>query len=110
PLESNAGTEGLLESNFERSKAMLREAGYDGTPVVLMQATDVNVLNNLGPVAKSLLEKGGFKVDLQAMDWQTLVTRRTKREPPAQGGWNAFMTGWVAADMLNPVMMGFLNA
>jgi peptide/nickel transport system substrate-binding protein len=108
--ESLAGTEGLFESSFEKSKALLKEAGYDGTPVVLMQATDVIVLTNLGPVTKTLLEKGGFKVDMLAMDWQTLVSRRTKREAPAQGGWNAFLTGWGAADILDPVMMGFMNA
>ena len=26
------------------------------------------------------------------MDWQTLVTRVAKKEPPAQGGWNGFVT------------------
>jgi len=39
-----------------------------------------------------------------------LVARRAKKEPPAQGGWNAFLTSWVAADILNPVMAGFFNA
>jgi len=47
---------------------------------------------------------------MKSMGWQTLVSRRAKKDPPAQGGWNAFLTGWVAADMLNPVMTGFLNA
>ena len=61
-------------------------------------------------MAKNLLEKGGFKVDMQSMDWQTLVARRAKKDPPAQGGWHAFLTSWVAADILNPVMAGFLNA
>ena len=31
------------------------------------------------------LEKAGFKVDMQSMDWQTLVTRRTKKDPPDKG-------------------------
>jgi peptide/nickel transport system substrate-binding protein len=75
-----------------------------------MHSTDLAVLNNLAPVAKSLLEKGGFKVDMHSMDWQTLVARRAKKDPPSAGGWNAFLTSWVAADILNPVMMGFLNA
>ena len=110
PLESTKGMEGLLESNFEKSKALLKEAGYDGTPIVLMHSTDLAVLTNLAPVAKNLLEKGGFKVDMQSMDWQTLVARRAKKDPPAQGGWHAFLTSWVAADILNPVMAGFLNA
>jgi len=110
PLESTKGMDGLLDSNMDRAKALLKEAGYDGTPVVLMQSTDLVVLTNLAPVAKSLLERAGFKVDMQSMDWQTLVARRAKKDPPAQGGWNAFLTGWVAADILNPVMAGFLNA
>lgn len=110
PLESTKGMEGLLESNFEKSKALLKEAGYDGTPVVLMQSTDLAVLTNLAPVAKNLLEKGGFKVDMVSMDWQTLVARRAKKDVPAQGGWHAFLTSWVAADILNPVMAGFFNA
>ena len=36
-----------------------------------MHSTDLQVLTNLAPVAKSLLEKAGFKVDMQSMDWQT---------------------------------------
>jgi peptide/nickel transport system substrate-binding protein len=111
PLESTKAMEGgRLESNFDRAKALLREAGYDGTPVVLMQSTDLVVLTNLAPVAKDLLERAGFKVDMQSMDWQTLVARRSKRDLPNTGGWNAFLTSWVAADILNPVMAGFFNS
>jgi len=56
------------------------------------------------------MEKAGFKVDLQAMDWQTLVTRRTKKDPPAAGGWSAFLTSWASVDILDPVATSFLNA
>ena len=56
------------------------------------------------------MERAGLKVDMQSMDWQTLVTRVAKKESPAQGGWSAFVTAWAAADILNPVMTGFLNA
>ena len=110
PLESTKGMDGLLESNFAKARALIKEAGYDGTPVVLLHSTDVAVLANLAPVAKSLMEKAGLKVDMLSMDWQTLVTRVARKEPPAQGGWNAFVTAWAAADILNPVMTGFLNA
>jgi peptide/nickel transport system substrate-binding protein len=47
---------------------------------------------------------------MQSMDWQTLVARRAKKDPPDKGGWHAFLTSWVAADILNPVMAGFFNA
>ena len=110
PNESFKGMDGFLDSNFEKAKALLKEAGYDGTPIVLLHSTDLAVLTNLGPVAKNLMEKAGFKVDMQSMDWQTLVSRRAKRDPPAQGGWHAFLTSWTAADILNPVSAGFINA
>ena len=90
PLETSKGWEDKLESNAAKAKELLQQAGYDGTPVVLMQSTDIASLSNLAPVAKSLLEKAGFKVDLQAMDWQTLVARRAKKDAPAAGGWNVY--------------------
>ncbi len=110
PLATDAGMEGLLESNFKKSEDLLRQAGYDGTPIVLMHSTDLAVLTNLAPVAKSLMEKGGFKVDMQSMDWQTLVARRAKKDPASAGGWHAFLTSWVAADITNPVTAAFFNS
>src|SRR5256712_12482590 len=112
PLESRKGFDAgfLVESNVAKARALLQEAGYDGTPIVLMHSTDLAVLTNLAPVAKSLLERAGFKVDMQSMDWQTLVSRRAKKDSPAAGGWHAFLTSWVSADILNPVMAGFLHS
>ncbi len=110
PFATTAGLEDKLESNFAKSKQLLAEAKYDGTPILLMHSTDLQILTNLAPVAKSLLEKGGFKVDMQSMDWQTLVARRAKKDPPNAGGWHMFLTSWVSADLLNPIMTGFLNA
>jgi len=109
-LASEKGMEDAFDSNFKKAQELLKEGGYDGTPVVLMHSTDLVALSNLAPVAKSLMERAGFKVDMQSMDWQTLVARRAKRHPPDAGGWNAFLTGWVSADILNPVMTGFVNA
>jgi peptide/nickel transport system substrate-binding protein len=110
PLETTKGWEDKLDSNVAKAKALLAEAGYDGTPVVLMQSTDISSLSNLAPVAKSLMEKAGLKVDLQAMDWQTLVSRRAKKDPPAAGGWSVFLTSWGSVDVLDPVSTNFLNA
>ena len=107
---TDKGGEVMLVSDAEGAKKLLAEAGYDGTPVVLMHSTDLIVLTNLAPVAKQLLERGGFKVDMQSMDWQTLVARRAKKDKPADGGWNAFMTSWVSADILNPISTAGLNA
>ena len=110
PYASTAGMDGLLTSNAAKAQALLKEAGYDGTPIVLMHSTDLKILTNLAPVAKAQMEKAGFKVDMQSMDWQTLVARRAKKDEPTAGGWHAFLTAWVAADVLNPVAQAYLNS
>ncbi len=104
---SDAGVADKLTGNVEKAKALLKEGGYDGTPVVLMQATDLLSVRNLGPVAKQQLEAVGFKVDLQMMDWQTVVARRTKKDAPSAGGWNAFFTSMVTADAQHPIANQF---
>ena len=110
PLENSAGMDGILESRFDESQKILKEAGYDGTPIVLLQSTDLAVLTNLAPVAKTLLERGGFKVDMQSMDWQTLVSRRTKKDPVAQGGWNIAMTAAAVVLLIDPVNNHYAEA
>ena len=110
PFESTVGTEGILQSNFAESQKLLKEAGYDGKPIVLMQTTDLGELANLAPVAKSLLERGGFKVDLQSMDWQTQVTRRAKKVPVDQGGWNISMTAASVVLLSDPIVNHYTEA
>ena len=110
PLESTKGWDDKVGSNITKARDLLQQAGYDGTPVALMQSTDVPSLANLAPVAKSLMEKAGIKVDMQAMDWQTLVSRRAKKDAPANGGWSAYLTSWGSVDVLDPVSTNFLNA
>ena len=110
PLATEKGMEALMKSNFAKSKELLKEAGYDGTPIVLMQSTTLAVLTNIAPVTKALLEQGGFKVDMQSMDWQTLVNRRTKKEAANQGGWNVFHTYSVSADATNPINNTYFTA
>ena len=75
-----------------------------------MHSTDLYVLANLAPVAKALLEKAGMKVDMQSMDWQTLVSRRARKDPPDKGGWNAFLTSSGALDIVDPLSNAYINA
>jgi peptide/nickel transport system substrate-binding protein len=110
PLESTKGWEDKVKGNVTKAKELLKEAGYDGSPVVLMHQTDTANHNQLATVAKPQLEAAGFKVDLQAMDWQTLVSRRAKKDSLDKGGWSAFFTSWGSPDVLTPVSAAFLNA
>jgi peptide/nickel transport system substrate-binding protein len=108
-MATDLGAEGLMEGNIERAKELMAEGGYDGTPVVIMQPTDNPVLKPLADVTAQALREAGFKVDLQAMDWQTLVSRRSQKIPPSEGGWNLFHTQWIGADVLNPIVtVGFI--
>ncbi|WP_454626747.1 ABC transporter substrate-binding protein [Bradyrhizobium cenepequi] len=105
PLETDVGAETLIKGNgMAQAKKLLAESGYDGTPVVIMAPGDVTTLKAQPIVAAQLLREAGFKVDLQATDWQTVVTRRASQKPPKEGGWNMFFTNWVAADVANPVV------
>jgi len=92
----------LIKPNLEKARALLKESGYDGTPIAMLAQTDLQSSNKLQPVAKQQLERAGFKVDLLAMDWQTVVSRRARKEPPAQGGWNIFFTTNITLDSDNP--------
>jgi peptide/nickel transport system substrate-binding protein len=69
----------------------------------VMKPTDLASIQKLPDVAAQLLRQAGFKVDLQAMDWQTLVGRRAKKDPIDKGGWHMFLTAWQAHDIWNPI-------
>jgi peptide/nickel transport system substrate-binding protein len=110
PYASAAGSEIQSKSNMRQAQELLKKSGYDGTPVVIMKPTDLASIDKLPEVAAQLMRQAGFKVDLQAMDWQTLVSRRAKKEPPRDGGWNMFCTAWVAPDIWNPINNAALPA
>ena len=109
-LASEEGMKDVLNGDIARAKELLKEAGYDGTPVVLLHSTDIVVMTNLAPVAKAQLEAVGFKVDMQSMDFSTLSVRRTKKDPPDKGGWSAYLTSFLAVDVMNPIIAGLFNA
>jgi peptide/nickel transport system substrate-binding protein len=110
PLGDESGSETLTSSgDVEGAKKLLQEAGYDGTPVVIMQPTDVVTLTAQPVVAAQALRKAGFNVDMQAMDWQTLVTRRASQSKPSEGGWNIFFTNWMVPEINSPLISPMLN-
>lgn len=110
PLASDVGSETLTKGNgMDQAKALLAEAGYDGTPIVIMHPTDVGTLRTQPVVVAQAMRDAGFVVDLQAMDWQTLVGKRASQASIADGGWHMFMTNWVGADVFNPLVNNMVN-
>src|SRR3569833_3156110 len=104
PLATDVGSGTLTKGgSMAEAKKLLAESGYDGTPVVIMAPGDVVTLKAQPIVAAQLLRDAGFKVDVQATDWQTVVSRRASQKPPKEGGWNMFFTNWAGADVMNPI-------
>ena len=105
PLATEEGGETLVKGNgMAEAKKLLAESGYDGTPIVIMAPGDVVTLKAQPIVAAQLLREAGFKVDVQATDWGTVISRRTSQKPVKEGGWNMFFTNWAGADVINPIV------
>jgi peptide/nickel transport system substrate-binding protein len=105
PMANTAGSEALTgKRDFDKAKQLVKEAGYKGEKIVILDAVDQPVAHAPALVVADLLQKLGLNVELQAMDWGTLVTRRASMEPIDKGGWSIFCTGWVGADLLDPAV------
>jgi len=103
PFASDVNTDRILNRDVEAAKALLDEAGYDGTPVLILHVTDIASHDAAYSVLKPMLEEAGFVVEEQISDWATVATRRASKEPVENGGWNLFFTGWGYIDQINPM-------
>ncbi|KAA3441955.1 peptide ABC transporter substrate-binding protein [Mesorhizobium sp. SARCC-RB16n] len=95
-------------ADFDKAKELLKEAGYDGKPIVILDPTDWPEAHVRSLYMAQQLRKAGAQVDLQAMDWSTLTSRRTSKAPASEGGWNLFpniMEGGPASSPLTHLML-----
>jgi peptide/nickel transport system substrate-binding protein len=111
PMASNAGAVPLDgPRNLAKAKELIKEAGYKGESVVLLDPTDFAVLHSLALVTNDLLHRLGINVEMQAMDWGTLVARRASKAPIDKGGWNIFLTAFPGIAILDPAVAAPLRA
>ena len=93
PLANEAGIDALSEPrDYNKVKRDLAEAGYGGEPVVVLAVSDNAYFVSMSQVGAEQLRKAGMNVDLQVVDFSTMVRRRRSKEPPGKGGWNVFFT------------------
>jgi peptide/nickel transport system substrate-binding protein len=110
PLANDEGMAALTSPRDPAQvKRALAEAGYAGEPVVVLTPTDIASARALAEITADTLRKVGMNVEAPTMEWASLVQRRVKTDPVAQGGWNLFHTSWAALDMLNPAGHVFLR-
>ena len=111
PMETDAGAEAYkAPPDYKKAAEMFKEAGYKGEPITILHATDHQTINPANQVMIQQMRKAGFlKLDAQAMDWGAVVARRAKKDPPAQGGWNIFLTTAPVLGLSNPVTHSWIG-
>jgi peptide/nickel transport system substrate-binding protein len=103
PMASHVGLEILTRPrDIKLAKQLVTGSGYSGEPVVLLSASDRPVYSAVSFVTRELFQAVGLTVDFQAMDWGSVVTRRTSQSPPDKGGWSAFITALDGVTVSNP--------
>lgn len=108
---TDAGREFYNQNNPDRARRLLTEAGYRGEPIRFLVNADSIWAMNSAMAAKPMLERAGFTVDLQFMDWATVLARRARRD-----GWEVMITTFTAVPdptfllVLNPVFPGWYTS
>jgi peptide/nickel transport system substrate-binding protein len=91
--------------NIAKAKELFKQAGYDGRPVIILQATNVAWNNTAALLIAQWLREAGVNAELAASDWGGVVTRRAVKKPPSEGGWNIFVTWGSGEAFDNPIAL-----
>lgn len=110
PNGNDYGADWVIPGNIEKAKALLKEANYDDTPVIILQPTDMTMTAAQPIVVGDALRKAGFNVQMKTMDWQTVVTNQGNQKSPQEGGWNIFSTYGILATSGDPFNNTTLSA
>jgi len=102
PNGDSYGADWVIPAQLDKAKALLKEAKYDGTPVVILQPTDIAMVAAQPVVVGAALRKAGFNVKMKAMDWQTEVTQQSNQKSPQEGGWSILSTYSILASSGDP--------
>ena len=90
----------LMKGDLKAAQAALKATAYAGQRVVLLSPSDFPAIEPLCIVTADLMKKIGFNVDLQTMDWGTVVQRRASMEPTDKGGWERVPHLWLVGRLL----------
>jgi peptide/nickel transport system substrate-binding protein len=92
-MASDIGVESTRgPKDIDKLKKDLKSAGYQGEKVVVLAASTIPTIFAEAQVATDVLQRIGMNIDLQVMEWGSVVARRASREPIDKGGWNIFYT------------------
>jgi peptide/nickel transport system substrate-binding protein len=102
PWYTTAGGAAYDAHDLPRARQLMKEAGYDGQPVRWLTTMQYDYMFKSTVVAVSQLQRAGFKMDMQVLEWASVLDHRAK---PAD--WDMFTTsGGFPPD---PAMQTFLS-
>ena len=110
PLASEIGAGALKgKRDYDKAKALIKEAGYKGEKIILLDATDQPIVHAQALITLEMLKKLGLNAELASSDWGTLITRRSVKDTVDKGGWSIFHTWVVGPDMTSPAVNSALR-
>jgi peptide/nickel transport system substrate-binding protein len=89
--------------DLDKARQLFKDSGYNGDPVVVLQATNIAYMSNSEQLITQQLKKIGVNASLAPSDWGGVVTRRAVKAPPDQGGWNLFVTSGTDYSYSDPI-------
>ncbi len=110
PLANEGGSNWFKDYNPKKALRLMKEAGYNGEPIVILATSDHNTITPATQVLIQAMRDAGLNVDAQAMDWGTTVTRRAKKDPSDKGGWNIFVTTTGGLSSSDPILHTWIGA
>lgn len=103
PFYSTSGAERYNQRNAKQAKEAAEKAGYKGEPLRVLTSRQYDFHYNMALLMAEQLKRAGFKVELNVVDWATLVQRRN--DPKL---WDIYVThsGQFPEPMLSPPQLG----
>lgn len=109
PYGQASAQDPMASPSLDRARALLRESGYAGERVVMLNPADFASIAPLGLIGHDLLTRIGFNVDFVTTDWGSVLQRIVNRVPPAQGGWNVFPVWWSGMGIVTPTQNALIR-
>ncbi|MCW5259669.1 ABC transporter substrate-binding protein [Verminephrobacter eiseniae] len=103
PFYSTAGGDQYNQRNAAKAKELAAKAGYKGDPIRVLTSRQYDFHYNMSLLMAEQFKRAGFKVDLNVVDWATLVQRRNDSKL-----WDIYVThsGQLPEPMLSPPQLG----
>ena len=102
PWHTTAGSQFYNQNNPAKARELLRAAGYNGEELTYISTRQYDIIDKPAQVATQQMRAAGMNINLEVVDWATLVSRRGQ-----ESGWHMFTTGWGMPN--DPTMYPFLS-